>query len=74
MVRRDASELRRQRIQAIDKMLQGTGKVNLTKTLALIQYKHGITKQTALTYLEVLQDLGKIVIHSDENIIEEIAE
>lgn len=70
--RRDGAWVKRQRIQAIHKMIKGTGEASLNKVLALCEYKFGLAKSTARRYLKVLEDCGFIEVDEEVDMITEV--
>ena len=74
-MKRDAAWLKSQRIQDIHKMLQGAEepkRSQLSRVLALCEYRFGISQKTARQYLKVLEDLGFIEVDEFEDFIQEI--
>jgi len=78
MVRRDGAEVRKERIQeiarVIQRSLQNHGELSLSKTVALLQYEFGLTKEKLLEYLGVLEGLGQFVIEKEHDRIRRISE
>jgi len=72
-VRRDGSWVRKERIQKIWQMIEGTGEVKLTKFLALCEFKFGLTRPTVRQYLQILIDLERISISDANDTIVELA-
>ena len=56
MVRRDAALLRKQRLQEIERrMAQGISRgIDLDKLLDWIEYEIGLTRKTAMRYVELI--------------------
>lgn len=78
MVRKDGAEVRRQRIaeigKAVQKSLLNHGEIVLSKTIAVLQYESGLTKEKVLEYLEVLENLGQFEIDRENDKIKKITE
>lgn len=70
--RRDGAWVKQQRIQAIHKMIQGTGEASLSRVIAASEYKFGLTRRTIRRYLSILEDLGFIEVDDAEDIIREV--
>ena len=70
MNRRDGAEMRRQRIAQITKMVHAAlhasknGEIPLSKFLATVMYKTGLTKEKIIEYLEVPQEMEQFEIDS----------
>jgi hypothetical protein len=66
MVRRDGAEARRERIQQIARdihsRLEHEQDILLSKTIAELQYKFGLTKERITEYLEILENLDHFII------------
>ena len=66
MVRRDGAEARKERIQQIAQYVQAKlhkeGEILLSKTVAELQYKFGLTKDRVFEYLDILEKLGQFTI------------
>lgn len=60
--RKDGSFVRRERIRKMHNKLKGLGEIKLSKFLALCEYTMGLTRNTARTYLQTLEDLDFIKI------------
>jgi len=71
MVRRDGAEIRRERIQKVTKrvlsLLHEHGEISLSKTIALLQYEFGLTKERLKEYLKIGQDTGHFVIDTEND-------
>lgn len=69
MVRRDGAEIRKERMQEVARLihrsLANEQELSLSKTLALLQYQFGLTKEKLLEYLSILADLGQFVIDKE---------
>lgn len=78
MVRRDGAEIRKERIQEvgrfIHRLLLNEKELSLSKTLAVLQYTFGLTKEKLLEYLNILESLGQFVIEKEHNKIKKISE
>jgi hypothetical protein len=69
--RNDPKGIRMKEIQKMHDMMIGAGDVSLKRFLALCSYNMGLTRRTAMTYLQDLVDLGFIeVTESIDNIHE----
>lgn len=73
-IRKDPTGLRRQRIQKIHTMLEGTGKADLPRLLATCQYQMGLTEKKIREYLGILESLGFVVVNDLEGWVEEVVE
>ena len=66
MVGRDGAEARKERFQRIARTIQAAlhkeGEIQLSKTIAVLQYEMGLTKEKLQEYLEVLKDLGQFIM------------
>jgi len=71
-IKKDGAWVKQQRIQAIHKMIQGTGEASLTRVLAFCEYKQGLKRATARKYLQTLEDCGFIEINEDDDLILEV--
>lgn len=69
MVRRNGAEARKERIQQIAQYIQAQlrreGEILLSKTIAELQYKFGLTKERITEYLEILENLGQFIIDKE---------
>ena len=69
MVRRDGAEAKKERMQQIAKhiqaLLQKESSVLLSKTIAVLEYEFGLTKERILAYLETLEKLGQFTIDKE---------
>jgi hypothetical protein len=69
MVRRNGAEARKERIQQIAQYihakLDDEEEIFLSKTIAELQYKFGLTKARIIEYLEVLEKLGHFIIDKE---------
>ena len=69
VVRRDGAEIRKERIQEVarflQRALQNERRLSLSKTLALLQYEFGLTKEKLLEYLNILENLGQVVSETE---------
>jgi hypothetical protein len=63
LVGRDGAEARKERLQRIAKAIQAAlhkeGEVSLSKTVAVLQYDMGLTREKIREYLEVLKEVGQ---------------
>ncbi|TSA39935.1 hypothetical protein D4R30_00415 [archaeon] len=62
MKRNDPKGIRLQTIHKMGEMLKGAGDVSLKRFLATCSYTMGLTRPTAMTYLQDLVDLDLIEI------------
>jgi len=66
MVGRDGAEARKERLRRIARTIQAAlhkeGDIPLSKTIAVLQYEMGLTKEKIQEYLEVLQDIGQFFL------------
>ena len=78
MVRRDGAEIRKERMQEVARLIHRTlaneKQVSLSKTLALLQYEFGLTKEKLMEYLTVLENLGQFVVEKEHDRIRRISE
>jgi len=78
MVRRDGAAVRKQRIEEIGRFIMSNLAMNreipLSKTLALLQYKTGLTKEKLMEYIGILQDLERFTIDIEKDKIRSISE
>ena len=76
MVRRDGAAIRKERISEIGRIvhagLQKSNELSLSKTVALIQYDSGLTKEKIMEYLEILETLGQFIIDREQDKIKKI--
>jgi len=73
MVRRNGAEARKERMQQIAQYIQAklhnAGEVSLSKTVAELQYKFGLTDERIMEYLKILEKLGEFIIDKELDII-----
>lgn len=66
MVRRDGAAIRKERIQEIARKIQSLlcdhNELSLSKTVAVLQYEFGLTKDKIMEYLCILEDLGQFIL------------
>lgn len=66
MVRRDGAAIRKERIQEIARKIQSLlcdhNELSLPKTIAVLQYEFGLTKDKIMEYLRILEDLGQFIL------------
>jgi len=78
MVRRDGAAIRKERISELGRIvhsgLQKNDELSLSKTVALIQYDSGLTKDKILEYLEILETLGQFIIEKEQDKIKKITD
>jgi hypothetical protein len=73
MIRRNGAEARKERMQQIAQYIQAklhnVGEISLSKTVAELQYKFGLTEKKIMEYLETLEILGEFIIDKELDII-----
>jgi protein-disulfide isomerase-like protein with CxxC motif len=78
MVGRDGAEARKERLQRIARFIQAAlhkeGEIQLTKTVAVLQYDMGLTREKLQEYLEILRDLGQFVMDFEHDKIKKVIE
>jgi len=78
MVRRDGAEVRKERIQEIARLihrsLQRNGEISLSKTLSLVQYEFGLTRDKIQEYIGILEGLGQFRIEKEQDKIKKMTE
>jgi len=78
MVRRDGAEIRKERIQEVARFVQrallNEKELSLSRTLAVLQYETGLTKEKLMEYLSILEGLGHFVIDKEHDKIRRISE
>ena len=78
MVRRDGAAIRQERMAEIAKeihsRLNQNAELSLSRTIAMFQYKFGLTKDKILEYLGILQDLGQFEVDSQNDRIQKLTE
>jgi len=71
MVRRDGAEVRKERIAEIGRFvhkgLSKSEELSLSKTVALLQYQFGLTKDKLQEYLTILEDLGHFALDNEKD-------
>jgi len=78
MVRRDGAEVRKERMQEISKRVQALlhksgGKIPLGKTVSILAYEFGLTKEKIIEYLRILEDLDRFVLDFEKDEIRNVA-
>jgi hypothetical protein len=78
VVRRDGAAIRQERMAEIareihSKLNQNT-ELSLSKTIAMFQYRFGLTRDKILEYLGILQDLGQFEVDSEKDRIQKVTE
>lgn len=68
---RDTGALKRDRIQKMHTMLQGTGDVELSRFTAAIEYQMGLTPKKVMEYLDVLVRLDLVEVDEVANLVRE---
>jgi hypothetical protein len=78
MVRRDGAEIRKERIQEVARFIQrallNEKELPLSKTLAVLEYETGLTKEKLMEYLSILENLGQFVIEKEHDKIKRTSE
>jgi hypothetical protein len=73
MVRRDGAEVKRERLEEIAREIQrllfNEGQICFSRCVNALIYKHGLKKERAIEYLEILEGLDKFVIDKEHDII-----
>ena len=71
MVRRDGAEIRKERIQEVARFIQrallNEKELSLSKTLAVLAYETGLTKEKLMEYLNILENLGQFAIKKEQD-------
>jgi hypothetical protein len=71
MVRRDGAAIRKERIQEIARKIQSLlhkqSEISLSKTVAMLQYEFGLTKDKILEYFQVLESLEHFALDLEGN-------
>lgn len=78
MVRRDGAEVRKDRIQEITRtvlsLLHSHEEISLSKTVSLLEYKTGLTRQKIMEYLHIADAVGRFIIDVEGDKIKPIVE
>ena len=78
MVKRDGAAIRKERIQEIAKTIQSLlhkqTEISLSKTVAILQYEFGLTKEKIMEYLRILEALGQFTLDIERDKIRKIME
>lgn len=78
MVRRDGAEVRKERMQEVARFIQRSllneKELSLSKTLAVLTYETGLTKEKLTEYLSILENLGQFVIEKEQDKIKRRSE
>jgi hypothetical protein len=78
MVGRDGAEARKERLRRIACTIQAAlhkeGEIPLSKTIAVLQYEMGLTKEKIQEYLEVLQDIDQFFLDFEHDKIKKANE
>jgi hypothetical protein len=78
MVRRDGAAIRKERIQEIarliHRLLHKNGEISLSKTLAMLQYEFGLTRDKLQEYIGILEGLGQFEIKKKLDKIKKISD
>lgn len=70
--KRDASAVKRERMQQMHRMLCTGDKVDYTRFLASCSYAIGLTHKTTKKYLKDLETIGLIEVNEEEGWIVEV--
>jgi hypothetical protein len=70
--RRDPKGLRKADIQRMHAMLQGHGDISLKRFLATCSYSMGLTRKTAMSYIQDLVDLDLVEVDETIDLIREV--
>ena len=68
MVRRNGAEIRKERIQQVTQYVlsllhkNNDGEILLSKTIALLEYRIGLTRQKLMEYLKIGQETEHFII------------
>jgi len=77
MVRKDGAEAKKERLESIAKKIMSSlsqeMEISLSKTIAVIEYEHGLSKEKAVEYLEILEKLNRFVLDKDADKIKRIS-
>jgi len=76
MVKRDGAFTRSERIREIRRwLLRNKEPLSLRRTLAVLQMKHGLTKEKIREYLGIIEDLGEISVEesTDQIVVNGVA-
>ena len=78
MVRRDGADVRRERIHQLVKRVLGLlhekSEISLSKTVAILEYETGLTREKIMEYLEVGANTGRFVIDLERDKIRKVTE
>jgi len=70
MVRRDGAAIRKERIKdiaiKIQSLLHKHGEIQLSKTVAILKFEIGLTKEKIMEYLRVLEAIEQFTIEGDK--------
>jgi len=76
VVRKDGAEIRKERIQEIARLIMSNlnkhSEISLSKTIAILQYELGLTKEKLMEYLGVLEAMERFTIDTEGNKIRKI--
>ena len=77
MVRRDGAEIRKERMQEVARLIHRTlaneKEASLSRTLALLQYEFGLTKEKLMEYLTILESLGHFIVEKEQDKLKKIS-
>lgn len=78
MARRDGAAIRQERMTEIARevhsRLNQNVEISLSRTIAMFQYRFGLTRDKILEYLSILQDLGQFEIDLEKDRIQKLNE
>ena len=71
MVRRNGAEVRKERLQdiscEIQSLLVDNKELLLSKIIAEIQYKYGLTKEKTIEYLKIISNVERFTLDIENN-------
>jgi len=78
VARRDGAAIRQERMTEIARevhsRLNQNVEISLSRTIAMFQYRFGLTRDKILEYLSILQDLGQFEIDLEKDRIQKLNE
>ncbi len=78
MVRRDGAAVRKERIQEIARKIQSLlhkqTEISLSKTVAILQYEFGLTREKIMEYLRIVEVLGHFTLDIEGDKIRKMTE
>jgi hypothetical protein len=77
MVKKDAAEIRKERIQDMARQIQAAlrihGELSFSGTVNSFAYNMGLRKERVLEYLEIIEGEGQIMIDNDYDKIKKVS-